>query len=95
MTTHTALTAPTQFVEAKGIRFAYRSFGRKAGVPLIFNQHFIGNLDNWDPAALDGLSNEREVITFNNAGIASSTGEVPKTSQGWRRTQKPSSMHSD
>src|SRR6202049_603995 len=82
MTTHTALTAPTQFVEAKGIRFAYRHFGRKAGVPLIFNQHFIGNRDNWDPAALDGLANEREVITFNNAGIASSTGEVPTTFAG-------------
>jgi pimeloyl-ACP methyl ester carboxylesterase len=82
MTAHTAVTAPTQFVEAKGIRFAYRRFGRKAGVPLIFNQHFIGNLDNWDPAVLDGLANEREVITFNNAGIASSTGEVPKTFAG-------------
>jgi len=82
MTTHTALTAPTQFVEAKGIRFAYRRFGRKAGVPLIFNQLFIGNLDNWDPAVLDGLADEREVITFNNAGIASSTGEVPKTVAG-------------
>jgi hypothetical protein len=45
MTTHTALTAPTQFVEAKGLRFAYRRFGSKAGVRLIFNQHFIGNLD--------------------------------------------------
>jgi hypothetical protein len=82
MTTHTAVTAPTQFVEAKGIRFAYRRFGRKAGAPLIFNQHFIGNLDNWDPAVLDGLANEREVVTFNNAGIASSTGEVPKTFAG-------------
>jgi pimeloyl-ACP methyl ester carboxylesterase len=82
MTTHTAVTAPTQFVEAKGIRFAYRRFGRKAGVPLVFNQHFIGNLDQWDPAVLDGLANEREVITFNNAGIASSTGEVPTTFAG-------------
>src|SRR6202795_1626966 len=82
MTTHTAVTAPTQSVEANDIRFAYRRFGRKAGVPLIFNQHFIGNLDNWDPAVLDGLANEREVITFNNAGIASSTGEVPKTFAG-------------
>jgi pimeloyl-ACP methyl ester carboxylesterase len=82
MTTHTALTAPTQFVEAKGIRFAYRRFGRKASVPLIFNQLFIGNLDNWDPAVLDGLADDREVITFNNAGISSSTGEVPKTVAG-------------
>src|ERR1700677_2432808 len=82
MTTHTALTAPTQFVEAKGIRFAYRRFGRKAGGPLILNQRFIGNLDIWDPVLLDGLADERDVITFNNAGIASSTGEVPKTVAG-------------
>jgi pimeloyl-ACP methyl ester carboxylesterase len=82
MTTHTALTAPTQFVEAKGIRFAYRRFGKKAGVPLILNQLFIGNLDIWDPAVLDGLADERDVITFNNAGIASSAGEVPKTVAG-------------
>jgi hypothetical protein len=27
MTTHTHQTAPTQFVEANGIRFAYRRFG--------------------------------------------------------------------
>jgi len=79
MSTDTAATAPTRFVEANGIRFAYRRFGKPAGLPLVFNQHFSGNLDNWDPAVLDGLAKEREVIIFNNAGIASSTGEVPKT----------------
>jgi len=26
-------TAPTQFVEAAGIRFAYRRFGKKMGIP--------------------------------------------------------------
>ena len=46
------------------------------------NQHFTGNLDNWDPAVLDGLAKEREVIIFNNAGVASSTGEVPTTFAG-------------
>jgi pimeloyl-ACP methyl ester carboxylesterase len=51
-------------------------------LPLVFNQHFTGNLDNWDPAVLDGLADEREVIIFNNAGIASSTGEVPTTFAG-------------
>ena len=30
MTIHTHQTAPTQFVEAKGIRFAYRRFGNAA-----------------------------------------------------------------
>jgi pimeloyl-ACP methyl ester carboxylesterase len=78
----TATTAPTQFVEVNGICFAYRRWGKQRGIPLVFNQHFTGNLDNWDPAVLDGLANEREVIIFNNAGVASSTGEVPLTFAG-------------
>jgi pimeloyl-ACP methyl ester carboxylesterase len=82
MGTYTAITVPTQFVEANGIRFAYRRWGKQGGLPLVFNQHFTGNLDNWDPAVLDGLAKEREVIIFNNAGVASSTGEVPKTFAG-------------
>jgi len=78
----TAITAPTRFVEANDIRFAYRRFGKKGKLPLVFNQHFTGNLDNWDPAVLDGLAAEREVIIFNNAGVASSSGEVPNTFAG-------------
>src|SRR6267142_94181 len=53
---HTHQTAPTQFVEANGIRFAYRRFGNAAGVPLVFNQHFTGTMDHWDPAVTDGFS---------------------------------------
>ena len=70
-------TAPTQFVEANGIRFAYRRFGKQGGVPLVFNQHYTGTLDHWDPAVTDGLAKDREVILFNNAGVASSSGETP------------------
>jgi len=77
MTQHTHQTAPTQFVEANGIRFAYRRFGNAAGIPLVFNQHFTGTMDHWDPAVIDGLANEREVILFNNAGVSSSSGQVP------------------
>jgi pimeloyl-ACP methyl ester carboxylesterase len=82
MMIHTHQTAPTQFVEANGIRFAYRRFGKPGGVPLVFNQHFTGTMDHWDPAVTDGLANEREVILFNNAGVSSSSGEVPTTCQG-------------
>jgi len=82
MTTHTHQTAPTQFVEADGVRFAYRRFGRTGGVPLVLNQHFIGTMDYWDPAVTDGLAPGREVILFNNAGISSSSGEVPTTIEG-------------
>ena len=74
MMIHTHQTAPTQFVEANGIRFAYRRFGKPDGV---FNQHFTGTMDHWDPAVTDGLATEREVILFNNAGVSSSSGEVP------------------
>ena len=73
---HTHQTAPTQFVDAKGIRFAYRRFGKAGGVPLVVNQHFMGTMDYWDPAVTDGLAKEREVILFNNAGVSSTSGEV-------------------
>src|SRR5258707_4168590 len=72
-------TAPTQFVEAKGIRFAYRRFGKSGGVPLVLNMHFTGTMDHWDPAVTDGFAKDREVVLFNNAGISSSSGEVPTT----------------
>src|SRR5438445_3855015 len=76
---HAHQTAPTQFVEANGIRFAYRRFGKPDGVPLVFNMHYIGTMDHWDPTITDGLARDREVILFNNAGVSSSSGEVPTT----------------
>ena len=82
MTQHSHQTAPTQFVEVNGIRFAYRRFGKSGAAPLVFNQHFTGTMDHWDPAVTDGLANEREVILFNNAGVSSSSGKVPTSIEG-------------
>src|SRR4030081_38615 len=79
MNTYTHQTAPTQFVEANSIRFAHRRFGKTGGVPLVFSQHYIGTMDYWDPTVTDGLARDREVILFNNAGVSSSSGEVPTT----------------
>lgn len=79
MTQHNHQSAPTQFVDAAGIRFAYRRFGKSGGVPLVLNMHFTGTMDHWDPAVTDGLAHDREVILFNNAGISSSSGEVPNS----------------
>src|ERR1700738_379987 len=76
---HTHQTAPTQFVEANGIRFAYRRFGKAGGVPIVFNMHYLGTMDYWDPAVTDGLARDREVLLFNKAGVSSSSGEVPTT----------------
>ena len=79
MSSHTHQTAPTQFVEANGIRFAYRRFGRPGGLPLLLNQHYTGTMDHWDPAVTDGLAEDREVILFDNAGVSSTSDEVPGT----------------
>jgi pimeloyl-ACP methyl ester carboxylesterase len=77
MIQHSHQTAPTQFFKANGIHFAYRRFGKSGGVPLVFNQHFTGTMDHWDPAVTDGFAKNREVILFNNAGVSSTSGEVP------------------
>ena len=82
MTGHTHHTAPTQYLDANGIRFAYRRFGRPGGTPLVLNMHFMGTMDHWDPAVTDGFAKDREVILFNNAGISSSSGKVPEAVAG-------------
>lgn len=76
------ITAPTQFVEADGVRYAYRRFGAETGTPFLFFQHFRGGTDNWDPLVTDGLAAGRPVILFNYAGVASSTGENATTVDG-------------
>jgi pimeloyl-ACP methyl ester carboxylesterase len=68
-------TAKTQFLETNGVRYAYRRFGSGNRPPLLCLQHFRGGLDNWDPQVTDGLAQGRSVILFNNAGIASSSGQ--------------------
>ncbi len=86
MNNDTHHTAPTQYVEAKRVRFAYRRFGKKQGLPIVFIPHILGNMDSWDPSVTDGFAKDREVILFNNAGIASSSGEVPTTFAEMART---------
>ena len=77
--THTHQTAPTQFVEASGhsLRLpTLRQIGRRAARL----QHALHRHDGpLGPAVTDGLAATREVILFNNAGISSSSGEVPTT----------------
>ena len=68
-----------------GVRYAYRRFGNQDGVPLVLMQHFRGSMDNWDTELLDTLAAEREVIAFNNAGVASTNGETPRSVQQMAR----------
>jgi pimeloyl-ACP methyl ester carboxylesterase len=71
--------APTEFVQVNGVSYAYRRFGATPGTPIVFLQHFRGGLDNWDPLVTDGLALDRPVILFNNAGVASATGQPADT----------------
>ena len=71
------LTAPNRVVSAaNGIEYVYREVGDGAPA-LVLLQHFRGNLDNWDHALVDALAHNRRVVTFDNAGVAGSTGTTP------------------
>jgi pimeloyl-ACP methyl ester carboxylesterase len=75
------LTAPNLSIDAAdGIRYAYRRFGDATtdAVPLLFLQHFRGNLDNWDPDLVDAIAQQREVILVDYAGVGGSSGR-PRT----------------
>jgi pimeloyl-ACP methyl ester carboxylesterase len=74
------LTAENLSLEVGYVSFAYRRFGnvRTAAPALVMLQHFRGNLDNWDPALVDRLAQDREVILLDNRGVGGSTGVVPE-----------------
>ena len=76
----TYVDAATQVLSASnGVDYAYRATGASDATPLVALQHFRGNLDNWDPALIDALARSRRVITFDNRGVAASSGTTPGT----------------
>ena len=78
-TTAEYMSAPNRVLSAaNGVDYAYREVGEGTS-PLVLLQHFRGNLDNWDPALIDALATDRRVLTFDNAGVAGSTGITPST----------------
>ena len=72
-------TVPTQYIDVKGNQFAYRSFGKEGGIPLVFLQHFTGTMDNWDPAVTNALAKNHRIILFNNKGVSTSSGKTPES----------------
>jgi pimeloyl-ACP methyl ester carboxylesterase len=71
-------TATKTIGAANRVDYAYRELG-EGEIPLVLFQHFRGNLDNWDPALIDALAASRPVVTFDNAGVGSSSGVTPST----------------
>jgi pimeloyl-ACP methyl ester carboxylesterase len=79
MSNDTHETAGTQFVQVGDVRFAYRRFGRRGGLPLLLLNYFAANMDDWDPKLTNGFAAEHDVILFDNAGVGNSAGETPST----------------
>lgn len=68
-------TVPTQFVEANGIKFAFRSYGKEGDIPVIYFNHLTANLDNCDPRIMDAIAEHRQIIAFDYRGVGASTGK--------------------
>jgi pimeloyl-ACP methyl ester carboxylesterase len=73
----TAVISPNQFAEVNGKKLVYRSVGK--GQPVILCQRFRGNMDDWDPAFIDALARQYNVIIFDYSGFGLSTGPLPTT----------------
>ena len=82
---HTHNTAPTRIRPGPGHAICLPALRQQSGTPIVLLQHFMGNLDNYDPAITDALASRREVILTDNAGVGLSTGEAPKTVSGMAR----------
>jgi pimeloyl-ACP methyl ester carboxylesterase len=76
-----ATASKTQFAEVNGRKIAYRSIG--IGDPIILCQRFRGNLDDWDPAFLDAMAKNYNVIIFDYTGLASSSGDPHTNMMGF------------
>jgi pimeloyl-ACP methyl ester carboxylesterase len=73
-------SAPLAHVEAaNGVTYAYRRLGPVGDVPVVFLQHFRGTIDSWDPLLVDPVAEQRDVILFDNTGVAATTGTTPGT----------------
>ena len=59
--THTHVTALTQFVDANGIRFAYRWFGKEAGTAALPCSDHENRVDFWSG---DGLKAPVFLVIF-------------------------------
>lgn len=72
---YTYATVPTRFVEANGIKFAYRAYGKEDDLPVIYFTHLTANLDNCDPRIMDAIAAHRQIISFDYRGVGATTGK--------------------
>ncbi|WPU99058.1 alpha/beta hydrolase [Mucilaginibacter sp. cycad4] len=72
-------TAKTKFLTVNGIKYAYRTYGQKSGLPLVLLPHFVGTMDDWDPSLTNELAKTHLVVIFDNKGVGGSGGETPSS----------------
>ncbi len=72
-------TAPTLYIQAGSVRFAYRRFGKPGKTPLLLLNHFGATMDDWDPKITNGLANHYEVILCDYPGVGGTSGDMPST----------------
>lgn len=68
------VSAITRFIDVNGRKLAYRVIGK--GPVLVICNRYRGILDTWDPAFIDSLARELQVVIFDYSGIGRSGGEV-------------------
>ncbi|KAL7790696.1 Alpha/Beta hydrolase protein [Trichoderma afarasin] len=78
--------APTRFLMANGIKFAYRIIGpeKPSKPPVLFLNHYRSSIDLWDPLVVNGVAaSGRQVITYDYAGLGHSGGDCELSIKGF------------
>ena len=79
-------TAQNAYLTLSSTRFAYRLFGTPSTpttVPLVFNMHFRGTMDYWDPLLLNPIAARRTILLVDNIGVGASSGRIPDSFTVW------------
>ncbi|KAL7941886.1 Alpha/Beta hydrolase protein [Trichoderma barbatum] len=81
-------TAKTLYLDADGIKYAYRLIGnstsRSHSVPLLMLNHVRATIDTWDPEVINNLTaSGRQLITYDYAGIGHSKGNIAPSIRGF------------
>ena len=86
MPNYLAVSTPTERLAVGDVTYAYRSFGKATEHPLVLLQRFRGTMDDWDPAFLESLAKDRQIVVFDNAGVGLSSGAVANSVFGMADT---------
>ncbi|KAM6486331.1 Alpha/Beta hydrolase protein [Trichoderma sp. SZMC 28011] len=81
-------TAKTLYLDADGIKYAYRLIGNSTSkshpVPLLMLNHVRATIDTWDPEVINNLTaSGRQLITYDYAGIGHSQGNIAPSIRGF------------